>query len=57
MVRYSHLNQVGVKPGQVVKGGQVVGLTGSTGNSSGPHLDWEAYDAQGRLTDPLRRYT
>ncbi|KUO17352.1 M23 family metallopeptidase [Streptomyces dysideae] len=39
--QYAHLSRVEVKVGQVVKTGQRVGLSGSTGNSSGPHLHFE----------------
>lgn len=40
-VIYAHLNAVRCKPGQVVKKGSIVGESGSTGNSSGPHLHFE----------------
>lgn len=39
--RFCHLNKILVKPGQTVKAGDVVALSGSTGNSQGPHLHWE----------------
>lgn len=37
---YSHLKDVIVKPGQTVAQGTVIGTLGSTGRSTGPHLDW-----------------
>ncbi|MGL5569368.1 MAG: M23 family metallopeptidase, partial [Cetobacterium sp.] len=36
-----HLSEYKCKVGDKVKRGQVVGLTGSTGGSTGPHCHWE----------------
>jgi len=37
---FLHLSDSYVKPGDKVKQGQVVAAVGSTGRSTGPHLDW-----------------
>jgi len=49
MLRFSHLQQPQVKQGQTIEGG-TIGLTGATGNVTGPHLDLEYYK-DGKLTD------
>jgi len=49
-VIYAHLNKVRIKPGQVVKKGDLVGESGNSGNSSGPHLHFE-YRSKLRWSD------
>jgi murein DD-endopeptidase MepM/ murein hydrolase activator NlpD len=38
---YSHLSQIHVTRGQSIVKGQIIGTTGDTGRSGGPHFHWE----------------
>jgi murein DD-endopeptidase MepM/ murein hydrolase activator NlpD len=49
---YAHLSDIYVTPGQIVGKGQVIGVSGSNGNITGPHLHFEIRD-YGILVDPL----
>ena len=48
----AHLQEIGVKYGQTVKEGELIGYSGSTGNVTGPHLHFEVRLA-GTRCNPL----
>jgi murein DD-endopeptidase MepM/ murein hydrolase activator NlpD len=49
---YAHLAEFAVETGQVVERGDLIGYMGSTGLSSGPHLDYQVWK-DGVNQDPL----
>jgi murein DD-endopeptidase MepM/ murein hydrolase activator NlpD len=51
--RYGHLSEIGVKVGDQIKIGQVIGAVGSTGRSTGPHLHYETR-IDGEAVDPQK---
>jgi len=61
---YAHLNSISVSTGAVVAQGQLLGYSGSTGNSTGPHLHFVVRQGGTRLHDgnpykpePMSDYT
>jgi murein DD-endopeptidase MepM/ murein hydrolase activator NlpD len=50
---YLHLSRIAVKRGARVSQGDVIGYVGSTGLSTGPHLDFRTY-RDGRAVNPLK---
>jgi len=51
--RYAHLSRLGVRVGQRVEQGQVIGRVGSTGLATAPHLHYE-FLKNARQTNPAR---
>ncbi len=52
---YGHMDAFKVKVGDKVKRGQIIGLVGNTGVSSGPHLHYEVHK-NGKVVNPVSYY-
>jgi len=52
---YGHLSAIKVRPGQTVKRGDIIGLVGSTGKSTAPHLHYEVH-YKGQVMNPQNYY-
>ena len=50
--RYAHLSRINVESGTVVRRGTLIGLSGNSGRSSGPHLHYEVM-YKGRYVNPM----
>jgi len=53
---YGHLNSIGIKRGQEVVRGQIIGTLGNTGISTGPHLHYEVY-LRNRPVNPINFFS
>jgi hypothetical protein len=53
VTRYGHLSRLGVRAGDTVHRGDVIGYVGSTGRSTSAHLHYEIL-LNGKLTNPMR---
>ncbi len=53
--QYLHLSRFadGIRPGDPVKRGQIIGFVGSTGTATGPHVEYRLYK-NGRPVDPQK---
>jgi len=50
---YAHMSRISASQGQKVSPGQIVGQSGNTGHSTGPHLHLEVHPSGGGAVDPL----
>lgn len=52
-VTYMHMDSLNVNAGQYILKGQLIGYSGNTGNSTGPHLHIQVHDIDGRRINPI----
>ena len=53
LTSYSHMSEILVEEGMVINKGQEIGLVGSTGRVTGPHLHWTVYLNKERVNPEL----
>jgi len=51
--RYLHMHKLTVRPGQIVKRGDLIGYSGNTGRSTGAHLHYE-FLVDNKAVDPMK---
>jgi murein DD-endopeptidase MepM/ murein hydrolase activator NlpD len=49
---YGHLSKISVSPGESINKGELIGLSGNTGNSTGAHLHFGLKNENGEFIDP-----
>ena len=49
---YGHLSSVAVEPGDKIAAGGLLGKSGNTGKSTGPHLSYDVWTSSGEYIDP-----
>ncbi len=50
---YGHLSKIQTAPGETVEAGEVIGLSGNTGKSTGPHVHYEVRDTNNNVLNGL----
>lgn len=53
---YAHMSELKVRAGQKIKRGELIGLVGNTGMSTGPHLHYEVIK-DGKKVNPINYFT